>query len=458
MIAILRTVTAVFVLIWLSGCTTYEAYRSILAVAPTGCSQSPEHGIAIDCRNRTPEHTNHYDLYFVEFDDQGWLHPQQETGSGDAWRQLDFLMEKLRDSAKTGEISLVVYVHGWNHNASADDENVRDFRDMLLAASLVEQSNEKRPGVKARRVIGVYVAWRGKSLDLGAPLTFWDSKFTAQHVAQGSARELFSRLRGFQRAENKDPTCSAQTKRCKIRLLLIGHSFGGLILFNAISESLIDSLAVDEDEGEGSSPVPRFGDMVVLVNPAFEASRYEPLHRIATMRPPYRKYQAPIFVSVTSTADWATKLAFPFGRFFNTIFEHTASTNENAANSNTIGHIPRYITHRLTLSKAGNPACDGWKDLRGVKPEDMAKQLEIERNNDRAFFDGNLKDDLLPDHWTRTFCGGAVLAHTQYNPNSPIWNIQTDKEIIPGHNEISGPVFSNFMRQLYHDTATYPMR
>ena len=75
---------------------------------------------------------------------------------------------------------------------------------------------------------------------------------------------------------------------------MIGHSFGGLILFNAISEALIEGLTYRDDGGDRDAPAVRFGDMVILLNPAFEASRYTPLHRIATnpIRP---------FVKVSST-------------------------------------------------------------------------------------------------------------------------------------------------------------
>ncbi len=462
----LKLLMIVVALSWLAACTTHVPYRVTLGAAPVDCTPFPDRPVAADCRQRTPEHTSRYDLFFVEFDDQGWLHPQQEDGSGEARQQLDFLMKALRKSAtENAGISLVLYVHGWKHNAAWDDPNVNDFRNALLATSLVEESNEQQLGVKARRVIGVYVGWRGKSLNLPEPFissTFWDRKFTAQHVAQGSARELFSSLRGLQRDQNaKDPACQRHTSRCKVRMLMIGHSFGGLILFNAISEALIDSLAADQDDGTGDGPVGRFGDMVILINPAFEASRYETLHRIATNRG-YGRYQAPIFVSVTSTADWATRVAFPLGRFFNTIFEHTASEDENLANNNTIGHIPRYITHRLSKSKESSPHCAGWVDLGTLKPEERLKQLEfnldIERRNNTTFFDTNLHTGVLRDRWSRTFCGGALLEHTHHDPNSPIWNIQTDQDIIAGHNEITGPVFANFIRQLYHDSVTYPLR
>ena len=78
--------------------------------------------------------------------------------------------------------------------------------------------------------------------------------------------------------------------------------------------------------------------------------------------------------------------------------------------------------------------------------------------NDRiynnAFFAGSI---TLPKNWSRSFCGGAVLTHTQYDPNSPVWNVETGKEIIASHDDISGPVLTNFLRQLYHDSIAFPL-
>ena len=57
----------------------------------------------------------------------------------------------------------------------------------------------------------------------------------------------------------------------------------------------------------------RVGDVVVLLNPAFEASRFEPVFSVAQSRARYAPNQRPVFVAVTSTEDKATRIAFPVG-------------------------------------------------------------------------------------------------------------------------------------------------
>src|SRR5207302_7550080 len=51
---------------------------------------------------------------------------------------------------------VVLYVHGWKHNAAADDTDLMHFRH--LVSDLTEQ--EAKAG-RFRQVVGVYVGWPG---------------------------------------------------------------------------------------------------------------------------------------------------------------------------------------------------------------------------------------------------------------------------------------------------------
>jgi hypothetical protein len=460
----------------LVSCTPAAPYRTTLPNPPPDCDASSPGKITAECQASRHEHAKDYDLFFVEFDDQGLLYPITPQGALTKWPpQINEVMDRLHHLAgqyKDQGISLFLFVHGWKHNASSDDGNVTAFRAALQSAALVEQAASELPNSRRpRRVIGIYVGWRGLSATVEPflELSFWERKATAQYVAQGSARGLLTRLKGFQRGINCQvpQDCiagelrpGAGLDRPTVRLIMIGHSFGGLILFNAISEALIEGLTYRDDSGDRDAPAVRFGDMVILLNPAFEASRYTPLHRIATnpIRP-FVKYQAPILVSITSTADWATGSAFPAGRFFNTLFEKAASPEESAAIKNTMGHVALYVTHKLT---GGTQECQGWRDVMTIDVNTRAKQmrdnLKAEIENDRRFFGpvGPGSPPILQDHWARKFCGGAVLSHVQYKANAPIWNIETDKSVMKNHDDITGSVLTNFLRQLYRDSVAFP--
>lgn len=442
-----------------TGCVPTAPYRtawnaSLAKVPPQDCSTAaglPSH-----------ERSALFDLYFAEFDEAGLLYPRGMPNVGIASCHIESMMQDL-DALATKEagLSIVVYVHGWKHDSADSDDNVQTFRTLLADAALVEQAKYKEFGVPLHRVVGIYVSWRGKSLTLPDPflsLTFWDRKSTAQHVAEGESRVLFSRLRGFYERQNRlaEPVKGEK----KVLLILMGHSFGGLILLEAVSQSLINSLFEYDATPGQENVIPRFGDMIILANPAVEALRYTPLHRAAAAQR-YDRYQSPIFVSITSTADWATGVAFPLGRSVNTIFETTLSGEEHDANRKTLGHMDPYITHELSMRSDSGTTCVGWEPvLDPTAPAAVAQEmtnLSLERDNSRQFFGDDPDTLTLLPGWQRNFCGNTVLRQIKTDPNSPVWNVRTDAAIIPGHNEITQPVFVNFVRQLYHDTVLYPI-
>ena len=77
--------------------------------------------------------------------------------------------------------------------------------------------------------------------------------------------------------------------------------------------------------------------------------------------------------------------------------------------------------------------------------------------NSRAFFGDDPESLTLRSGWARDFCGNTTLTHLRFAPNSPVWNVQTDKDLVPGHNDITQPIFINFVRQIYHDAVIYPL-
>lgn len=489
----------------LCGCAPNYAYRThLVSVDEVHCPltkvKAQDDARAVkDCEQVTPEVAQGaYELHFVEFDDQGWLYPDK-LAAGDELAaspsgQIDHLMKRLRQLLdQNDDLSLIVFVHGWKHNAQSDDYNVRDFRALLQAAGAEERDRAGRDGTP-RKVVGVYVAWRGRSWVLPDPvlsLSFWARKEAARRVSIGSARELFARLRAIRHHYNNASApgvvttgaVSEQTsRRPRIRTLMIGHSFGGLILYAAMSGPLIEALAAQQDlHGfkEGHELAERPADMILLINPAFEASRYEALYRVSSRYRPIR-FQPPLLVSVTSTKDWATGIAFPVGRSVNTLFEHEASSEEGTAMKKTPGHIQHYLTHRLyahapgmasdarTAVQDGDARCQNWKseeELHGLHDAALAEAVhlnkKIEAENSTEFFSQNLtQDHLLNSKWARTFCGGSYLTPVGDNgidnANAIVWNVEADGEIIKNHDDVMNPAFRAFMRQLYGDVSMHP--
>src|SRR5690349_15591799 len=125
------------------------------------------------------ESTDDYKLGFVEFDDQGWFWDRT---------QLEKVQQMIREEAGIDDpsstpqgIILVAFVHGWKHNADATDTNVMAMREVLTQLRLSEKAQEDHA---PRKVVGVYVAWRGLSetIEPLKELSFWGRKETAHEV------------------------------------------------------------------------------------------------------------------------------------------------------------------------------------------------------------------------------------------------------------------------------------
>jgi pimeloyl-ACP methyl ester carboxylesterase len=167
-------------------------------------------------------------------------------------------------------------------------------------------------------------------------LTFWDRQGAGRRVAVGSVRELFGRFRHY-RNRRKDAGGAPL-------LVIVGHSFGGMIVYSALAQSLIEAATAP-----ARAVSPRFADLVLLVNPAVEAARYLPIYDLVQvrMRQQMGTDQPPVFVCATAANDWATGLAFPIGNALSLVTESCRGWQERQAMINTIGHLKWMKTHDL---------------------------------------------------------------------------------------------------------------
>jgi hypothetical protein len=183
-------------------------------------------------------------------------------------------------------------------------------------------------------------------------------------------------------------------------LAIIGHSFGGMIVYSALAQSLIEAASASAAE-----IVPSFADLVLLVNPAFEAVRYLPIRDLMEERDRegYGPKQDPVFVSVTATNNLATGIAFPLGMLIALVQERTRGKEERQALIRTMGHIPWMQTH----------------DLSGSIPAGPAHNI-----------------------------GGSWLKRLKLGERNPFWVVSATPEIIDGHNGIWTKAFRNFAETL----------
>lgn len=451
----------------LSGCVANAPYRTTIGLCDTpGCETG-----SIERHKVNADPPIEYLLGIVEFDDQGAKHLSA---------QMDELFTQLKAESAEQDLCIVLFIHGWEHDAHYQDTNVEDFRKLLTKLALTESQHS--PGVhgKPRKAVGIYAGWRGKSIDGDLfPLTFWNRKDAAERIAKGSIRELLARARALHDTLNR-ATWSGKLQQAgappprgeklrSTRLLTIGHSFGGLVLYSALAQYYTDHAAAAvmatelSDAQEEDKVIPAYGDLVVVVNPAVEAMSWEPIRQIVKDRKAteFARWQKPVFVEVTSTADKATGIAFPLGRGLATIGQSFTSEEELREAKVAFGHYEPFLTHDLTgVPEAATRQSQAVSLVRLAQSTGKqvtaaaASLVQAECEAKKQFESRWRRDGYLLPGWTRQFSAGAVLSHrkeSHFDPNDPFWIVSADASVINGHSDISRPVFVDFVRQLYDE-------
>lgn len=265
-----------------------------------------------------------YSIAFVEFQNNGNL-----------WdpRQLDEALHAIDDAdRRSGHRAVVVtFIHGWKNNAREDNNNVLDFRRQLnrIAADACA-GDYQHCGV-----VGIFLGWSGDLVSRYAnttrTLTYFDRRDTAIHVAvEPIGDALFKLMKQVKEGTERDGNLS----------VVVGHSFGGLVLEYAITKRMKeigDELHAELGKGTTSEVVrlktlDSFADLVVLINQAAPAatavtllSQYRTdLQKVNLLRPPRKsncpagdssqdckQLTRPLILSISSSTDLATKAILP---------------------------------------------------------------------------------------------------------------------------------------------------
>jgi hypothetical protein len=297
----------------LAACAPFQMYRDDLTLCTSAkpAEECTRHAIQEYADPASQDAA--YTLGFVEFDDQGELWNREQM-----WAVLNLANER----AASEDLLIMVFAHGWKHSAAPGDSNITTFRKALSGQSRLESGLARKTGHPPRQVLGVYLGWRGASITapVAEQLTFWDRKNTAHKVGSGDVAEVLGRLEEIKRV--KDSQAGGKDKG-NTRLVVIGHSFGGAVVYTALSKILTDRFVRTVGPKGAVTDAEGFGDLVVLLNPAFEAQRASGVSDMANERRRYFDSQLPVMAILTSTGDQATKTAFPIGRWFSTFWEKT---------------------------------------------------------------------------------------------------------------------------------------
>jgi hypothetical protein len=395
----------------------------------------------------TREKPNHrFDLSYIEFDEKG-----------DYWdrQQLGWTVQAIKRAAAANDVVLVVYVHGWQNDAS--DLRGHDVAKFHCLLEHLSQADEGR-----HRFFGVYVAWRGKSVPggdgvfpSGSPLDLIAKGlfFVPHELSFYGRKNAATRVAGLPVTEAIFQ-CVASTRRAaresghQSRTILIGHSFGALLLEKALAQTLAAKV-ISEDSENFTAPA----DFVVLLNSAGESiyakEMIDMLRRIRPSRKGGDEISAehPLIVSITSKADWATGILFPVGtqlsnatghfRRYNWDDRYGTSSSNNVSQreyfTQTPGHNTRLISHTAEA-------------IEGKRRPPQYQEQDACGDEMLAAFRLNLTEhDLVGPNGQVRF---VTLAHGEPTTwqlkdqielerlRTPYWIIQVPKEIIRDHSDI----------------------
>ena len=227
----------------LFGCTPTDPYHNAGGISQVriqdGKMASPSPGGTVV--EEISGEDAHCKLAFIEFGEQGSLQ---------AAEQLTAARKLIHNTHRP---VVVTYLHGWHNTAAPDCGDVLRFKRLL--AGLSRSSSVTGGGFE---VVGVYLGWRGEIIS-ARPfnyLTVFNRKEAAERLANNTdCIDAISQLTAEARAKGRENNYT----------VLIGHSFGGLVLERTVAHSIITSI----DQPGASETLP--GDLIITLNPASDS-------------------------------------------------------------------------------------------------------------------------------------------------------------------------------------------
>jgi len=413
----------------LSACAHNAIYRGELSNCISDSSD--------DCENHAithyfPNTDKEFHLGFIEYDDQGQLRDRE---------QMRKVLDTYSTITGTDDVIVVVFVHGWQHTAAPGDSNVESFKQLLAGISRNETVASQQDKRATRKVLGVYIGWRGSSsvLPILKYLTFWNRKNTANKVGMRGVTEVLLKLAKI--INVKARIAMSESKPLSSRLTIIGHSFGAQVVHTALQGVLADRMIDTRGDKIFQKNYKHFANMVILINPAFEALRVSTLFDMSQEDcRDYPKGNPPSLVMLTSEADKITRYVFPYiGRSLVLFESHEdinrqictedgvakITINEFEADRTTVGHFKPYQTHKLAPLQDKNIRKSNF-NYRSFKKawvgQSFGSQLDFE---------------------------GVKLTHLgRTHPLNPYLNIYVDGSLIKNHNDIWGNGVTGFLRDM----------
>jgi hypothetical protein len=421
-------------------------HRSIVRIAiPTpqevqrrrAAVRHPE-GIAIDTVDPDCDPGRSVCMAFVEFDERGelWDRVQQDEAL--------HLIERARAAGHaSGQPPIIVtFTHGWKNNAAdgkVPNHNVVGFETILQ--DLHDGTFKDHP------VVGVYLGWRGELIPEFWPVrrqfSYFNREAAAIRIPGASMTDLLTRI--MIEGHRDDPDA---------QVLMIGHSFGGLVLERALTQAMTD-YARRQQKGAADSADGARADLVVFVNSAAAATEgkqmlnllkdfcYEADRATVCAAPGAGETAQPLFLSISSLGDAATRFAMPIGhglsflgftlqgswrdyRDFADAPAPPTVTAQSAFYMSTTAHMPALQSHVFVNAEEPN-------DLQRCAVDPATKQPKF----------------YGPAFTTVTAETYRVCEKKDRWNDTPYWAMQMPATIVPDHSGIFNVNFVNLLTSVF---------
>ncbi len=405
----LRQSVLAFFCIALAGCVQNAPFRT---AGPADCQTD---GCTENFLHRYQDEG--FDLAFVEFSERGNVFDRG---------RLETVLDHVETLANSADgVATIVFVHGWKNNAGPDNSNVYSFTEVLSKTAKLSSRQTKR------HLVGIYVGWRGQSIDAGflSNITYWERKQVAEQVGKGGVSELLLRLERILR-DDVDPN--------KNLYLVAGHSFGAAIVLSSLNEILLERVAAEAPDDDDAILTRPFGHGVVLINPAIEANEILQLKELVSERR-FAREQSKLLHVISSNADRATDVSFKLGqllgvglRWKQTKFDRTLAGKEVPLreldlDTTTVGNFLPFQTGYLTAAR-DNPARKTDKLDEPYYGGPASCVIEAADDSwDYISYVGREHCIHPPEH---------AEGHIPARAHEPLAFIKTDAAFIRGHNDV----------------------
>lgn len=241
-------------------------------------------------------------------------------------KQKKAILQYLNDKKnKHKKVFVVVYVHGWHHNADSNDESYKAFDNVLIR----HVNQLARLGIKDYRVFGIYVGWQGERLDNDLFITIGDRAETANRIGDGNFSEDLKEI--------------ADARGDADKMLVMGHSFGGRILTKAY---ICPEYGTEHCPSKAPNLQPLGKNtLIVTINPAVDASAYRGVLSLPNSSAPQNTL--PTWINITAEEDSATEFWYPLAKQVGLLEEPNVANNR--FEGRTIGHHKDSQTHELKI-------------------------------------------------------------------------------------------------------------